>query len=54
MVRMGHPGDEILGLAREGRFDVFVLGTRGLIALGSAVEQVMLLTSCPVVVVRET
>jgi nucleotide-binding universal stress UspA family protein len=53
MVLMGHPGDEILRLAREGHFNVFVLGTRGLIALGSAVEQVMQLTSCPVVVIRE-
>lgn len=52
-VLMGHPVDEILRLAREGRFDVLVLGTHGLIALGPLVEQVMRRTSCPVVLVRE-
>jgi universal stress protein A len=52
-VLRGQPVDEIVRLAREGRFDVLVLGTHGLIALGSLVEQVMRQTSCPVVVVRE-
>ena len=53
-VLMGHPGDEILRLAREGHFDVLVLGTRRAhLGLGSLVEQVMRLTSCPVVGVRE-
>jgi nucleotide-binding universal stress UspA family protein len=52
-VLMGHPVDEILRLAREGHFDALVLGTPGLIAVGSFVEQVMRQASCPVVVVRE-
>jgi nucleotide-binding universal stress UspA family protein len=54
VVLMGYPGDEILRLAREGHFDVLVFGTRRAhLGLGSLVEQVMRLTSCPVVGVRE-
>jgi universal stress protein A len=52
MMLVGDPVDEILRLAREGDFDVIVLGARGLIALGSLTEQLMRQTSCPVVVVR--
>lgn len=54
-VLTGHPGDEIVRLAREGRCDVLVLGTRRAhLGLGSLVEQVMRLTTCPVVGVCES
>jgi universal stress protein A len=52
-VLAGDPVDEIVKLARDGGFDALVLGSRGLVAVGSLVQQVMRRTSCPVVVVRE-
>ncbi len=56
-VLLGSPAGEILRFAREGGFDVIVMGTHGRtglkhLVLGSVAEQVVRHASCPVVVMR--
>jgi universal stress protein A len=57
LVRQGRPAREILGVAREERADLIVMGThgrRGLarMVLGSVTEEVLRLAPCPVLAVR--
>ena len=56
VIRFGDPPDEILKLAREGGYDLIVMGRRGLgcaakVLLGSVSDKVVKQASCPVVVV---
>ncbi|MEM4169115.1 MAG: universal stress protein [Thermoproteota archaeon] len=53
----GRPVDQIIRTCREGRFDMIVMGARGLsrvkeIILGSVSEGVVRHASCPVLVVK--
>lgn len=53
----GHPADTIARRAREGRFDLIVMGSRGLsevgsIFLGSVSDKVSHHAPCPVLIVR--
>lgn len=55
----GRPGPEILRYAREGRFDLLVVGSHGRSAierlvLGSVAEELVRAAPCPVLVVRPT
>lgn len=57
MLREGDPAHEIVNAAREGSFDVIVVGHRGLgkveeLFLGSVSEKVAHLTPCPLIIVR--
>lgn len=56
-VERGNAAEAIARLAREGRFDLVVLGSRGYgepgdVALGSVAHKLLHLASCPVVVVK--
>lgn len=56
-VTLGDPGKEIVAIATSDRFDLVVMGTRGLspmkeLLLGSVSETVMRHAPCPVTVVR--
>lgn len=56
-LREGHTVEEILKTAEEGKFDLIVMGARGLsmikgILLGSVSDGVMRHASCPVLVVK--
>jgi nucleotide-binding universal stress UspA family protein len=57
MLKEGDPALEIVNTAKEGGFDVIVVGHRGLskmkeLFLGSISEKVAHLTPCPVIIVR--
>ena len=57
LLREGHTVEEILKTAEEGKFDLIVMGARGLsmikgILLGSVSDGVMRHASCPVLVVK--
>jgi len=57
MLREGDPAFEIVNAAKEGGFDVIVVGHKGLgrmkeLFLGSVSEKVAHLAPCPVVIVR--
>ena len=56
-IKTGHPADTLLRVAREGEFDLIVLGRRGLTPvqrwmLGSVSERVLRYAHCPVMVVH--
>jgi universal stress protein A len=58
LVRIGHPGQEVVGLARSLLADLIVISTHGRtglkhIFLGSVAEYVVRHAPCPVFVVRE-
>lgn len=53
----GHPADEICREAREGRYDLIVMGSRGLgeirgFLMGSVSNRVVRHAPCPVLIVR--
>jgi len=55
----GRPGPEILGYAREGGFDLLVVGSHGRtgvrhLVLGSVAEELVRAAPCPVLVVRRS
>jgi len=57
-LRTGMPHDEIVGLARDERADLIVIGTHGRggmsrVMLGSVADRVVRLAPCPVLTVRE-
>jgi universal stress protein A len=57
VVLTGHPADELVAFAREGGFDLVVLGTKGStglkhLLLGSVAERVVRLAPCAVLVSR--
>lgn len=57
LLREGHIVEEILRTARDGEFDLIVMGARGIsrikeILLGSVTDEVMRHAPCPVLVVR--
>jgi nucleotide-binding universal stress UspA family protein len=57
MLTEGDPAQEIVNVAREGDFDVIVVGHRGLgrikeLVLGGVSEKVARLTPCPIIIVR--
>lgn len=57
LLKQGHAVEEILKTAREGKFDLIVMDSRGLstikeIALGSVREGVMHHAPCPVLVIK--
>ncbi|MFH0847611.1 MAG: universal stress protein [Chloroflexota bacterium] len=59
MVSRGYYSDEILRVAREGRHDLIVMGTRGRtglphLLLGSVAERVVQLAPCPVLTIGRT
>lgn len=56
-IRVGRPAHEILGVAKEWRADVIVVGSHGRhgiprVLLGSVAEAVMRHADCPVLVIR--
>jgi nucleotide-binding universal stress UspA family protein len=56
-VEVGAPADEIVAVAHAGKYDLIVVGRRGLnplahLLLGSVSERVVRLAKCPVVVVH--
>ena len=56
-LREGHPGDAIVEMAAQGRYDLIVMGSRGLglaqkLLLGSVSEHVVRNAPCPVLIVR--
>jgi len=57
-VVVGYPTEEILRFAKEGRFDLIVMGTKGLkgiarvAALGSVARRVLERAECPVLLVH--
>lgn len=53
----GRPGDKILQKAEQGKYDLIIMGSRGLtptkeIVLGSVSNQVLHQSSCPVIVYK--
>lgn len=57
LLRRGHTVEEIIKTAKEGEFDLIVMGARGIsrikeIILGSVTDGVMRHVPCPVLVVR--
>ena len=57
LLKEGHAVEEILRTAEEGKFDLIVIGTRGLstikeIFLGSVSHGVIVHAACPVLIVR--
>jgi len=57
MIKVGDPALEIVNTAKEGGFDVIVVGHKGLskmqeLFLGSISEKVANLTPCPVIIVK--
>lgn len=59
VVREGPPADEILREARDGEYDLIVMGSRGVSLdqgrdrlVGSVTERVLHATPCPVLVIR--
>jgi len=57
LLKEGHTVEEILRTAREGKFDLIVMGARGIsrikeILLGSVTDGVMRHAPCPVLVVK--
>ncbi len=59
VVSTGYYPDEILRIAREGRHDLIVMGTRGRtglphLLLGSVAERVVQLAPCPVLTIGRT
>jgi nucleotide-binding universal stress UspA family protein len=58
IIASGEPYDEILRIATEGRFDLIVMGRRGMskirrFVLGSVTQRVISESPCPVLVVQE-
>jgi len=58
LVRVGHPAETILQVARDLRADMIVIGSHGRsglgrVLLGSVAESVVRQASCPVLVVRK-
>lgn len=58
-ISAGYYPDEILRIAKEGRHDLIVIGTRGRtglphVLLGSVAERVVQLASCPVLTIGRT
>jgi nucleotide-binding universal stress UspA family protein len=56
-MRVGDPAKEIVGMARDGRFDAIALGTHGQTALaslmlGSVAQKVIALSTVPVLVFK--
>ena len=56
-VEMGHPAESIINVATEGRYNLIVIGSRGLSGiksffLGSVSDRVAHLAHCPVLIVR--
>ena len=56
LLALGSAASQILAIAREGDYDLIVLGTRGVrgvarAVLGSVAEKVVRLASCPVLIV---
>ena len=57
LLKRGHAVEEIIKTAKEGKFDLIAMGSRGLskikeLALGSVSEGVMRHSSCPVLIVK--
>ena len=56
-VELGHPAESIINVATEGKYDLIVIGSRGLggvksFFLGSVSDRVAHMAHCPVLIVR--